>query len=153
MDSDLQRAMGDECYRCIFEHNNSDAKQVHILALYPPSGSVPSQEYNNQTSLEIAKLFHGFNFQWDDLVPFAPKSNNAVDQHLLMKLLMSGKLTNLVHSQHLRMMEFISSENDRGRRPVVIVCGRIANKAFEKFEQSLPYIYQKLHSGQPVHPH
>ena len=113
-----------------FIHNNCDAKQVHQLALYPPSGSVPSQEYNNQTSLEIAKWFHGFNFQWNDLFPFVPTSNEAVDQAFLMQLLLSGDIANLVHDLQLRMMEFISSENDRCRRPVIIVCGSTANKAF-----------------------
>ena len=134
----LKRAMGANCYRCIFIHNNCDAKQVHLLALYPPSGSVPSQEYNNQTSLEIAKWFHGFNFQWNDLFPFVPTSNKAVDQAFLMQLLLSGDIANLVHDLQLRMMEFISSENDRRRRPVVIVCGSTANKAFELFIQPMP---------------
>jgi hypothetical protein len=134
----LIRAMGGKCYRCIFVHNISDAKQVHIFALYPPSGSVPSQEYSNMTSLVIAKLFHGFNFQWNDLFPFVPTCNKAVKQALLMQLLLSGDVANLVHDLQLRMMEFISSENDRRRRPVVIVCGSTANKAFELFIQPMP---------------
>ena len=106
--------MGGNCDPCIFEHNDSDVKQVHILALYPPSGSVPSREHNNRTSLEIANFFMGFHFQWNDLAPFVPKFNKTVDQALLMQLLLPGNLSNLVHSLQLRMTPV-----PRRRRPAL----------------------------------
>jgi len=92
----VKRAMGGNCDPCIFEHNDSDVKQVQILALYPPSGSVPSQEHNNRTSLEIAKLLHGYHFQWNDLVVVSLMSTRQWDQALLMQLLLSGRCD---HSQ------------------------------------------------------
>ena len=134
----LKRAMGGNCYPCIFEQNDSDLKQVQLLALYPPAGSVPSKEYDNLTSMELAKIFLGYYFQWNDLFPFVPARNDDVNQALLMKLLLDGKICNLVDNFHLRMLGFISSEQNRHRRPVVIVCGRIANKAFQQFKISMP---------------
>jgi len=92
----VKRAMGGNCDPCIFEHNDSDVKQVQILALYPPSGSVHSQEHNNRTSLEIAKLLHGYHFQWNDLVVVSLISTRQWDQALLMQLLLSGRCD---HSQ------------------------------------------------------
>ena len=134
----LKRAMGGNCYPCIFEHIDSDLKQVQLLALYPPAGSVPSKEYDNLTSMELAKIFLGYYFHWNDLFPFVPARNDDVNQALLMKLLLDGKICNLVDNFHLRMLGFISSEQNRHRRPVVIVCGRIANKAFQQFKISMP---------------
>jgi hypothetical protein len=134
----LKRAMGGNCYPCIFEHNDSDVKQVQLLALYPPAGSVTSNEYDNRTSMELAKIFLGNYFQWNDLFPFVPARNDDVNQELLIKLLLDGKICNLVDNFHLRMLGFISSEQNRHRRPVVIVCGRLANKAFQQFKISMP---------------
>ena len=55
----LKRAMGGNCYPCIFEHDDSDEKKVQLLAMYPPAGSVPSKQYDNQTSVELSKIFLG----------------------------------------------------------------------------------------------
>jgi hypothetical protein len=51
----LQDAMGN-IQECIFLHKPSKYNVMQLLALCPPSGSNPCNEYDNMTSKEIAKI-------------------------------------------------------------------------------------------------
>ena len=75
----IVQAMGGEITPCIFKHKDSEDKNVLILAMYPPSESVPTSEHKNRTSNEIQKIMQGFRFVWEDLFPFAPDRNADVD--------------------------------------------------------------------------
>jgi hypothetical protein len=53
-----------------FQAQGLEDKNVLILALYPPSESVPTAEHENRTSNDIQKIMQGFRFVWEDLFPF-----------------------------------------------------------------------------------
>jgi hypothetical protein len=65
---------------------------MQILALYPPSGSNPGNEYDNATSREIAKIVGDQKFEWNDLYPYAPVANKNVKQLRLRQLLDTGRV-------------------------------------------------------------
>ncbi len=92
----------------------------------------------NDTSAKIAGVIGNYNFDWNDLFPFAPIANTGVDQRLLRQLLDTGKIDELVRRMQLRMHAFIEDESVKGHHSVVVVAGGTANAAFKKFSGLVP---------------
>ena len=61
-----------DCIECIYHHGDRTGPRSIIMGLFPPARADAAQQYDNDTSREIAKIKGNNDWDWNDLAPYSP---------------------------------------------------------------------------------